>query len=335
MGAATKTTEKPAVDNNNPLTKFDAPVLKAMELRDLTETASGFKTTTIGEAMEVAKLMASSNFVPPHLRGRAGDCLAVVMQATRWSMEPFAVANKTYFVNDRMAYEAQLVIAVINTRAQLKGRLEFSYEGDGNNLICTVSGTLRGDDRPKIVEQEISMITTRNSPLWKQAPRQQLGYYTARLWARLHCPEVLLGVYTVDELQDGGQLEPGQDGTYRPTPARPQRGDYKPSALTAELADEPEVEQQAEPEAEVEEWLLANSWGEVQTFSNETDFAIELGKCFEAVTDRKAVTTLEANNREMIAKLSPELRGGVVDTIDEALKRVDLAAMGKKPGKLV
>jgi hypothetical protein len=331
MNAEAKTKQ---AENDNPLSKFDAPVLKAMEVSNITEGGTAFLPATMADAMELAKLMASSNFVPPHLRGKAGDCLAVVMQSTRWSMDPFAVANKTFFVNDRMAYEAQLVIAVINTRAPLKGRLEFSYEGDGNNLTCTVSGTIRGDDRPKIVEQEISTITTRNSPLWKQAPRQQLGYFTARLWARLHCPEVLLGVYTVDELQDGGQLEEGQDGTYRPAPARPQRGDYKPSALVDSATEDQPAEQQdgADAEGEAEEWPLANSWGEIQTFSNETDFAIDLGKCFEGAADRKAVTTLEANNREMIAKLSPELRGGIADTIDEALKRIDLANMGKQKG---
>lgn len=81
-----------------------------------------------------------------------------------------------------------------------------------------------------------------------------------------------------------------------------------------------------------EEWTLFNISGAAQTFSSETDFAIELGKCFQGGADRKAIATLEANNREMIAKLSPDLRSGVVDTIDEALKRIDLANMGKKSG---
>ncbi len=161
---------------------------------------SMFMPANMGEAMELARLMANSNFVPPHLRGKPGDCLAVVMQAGRWAMDPFAVGNKTYFVSDRMAYEAQLVNAVINSAGVLDGRLQPEWEGEGNELVCTVRGKIKGDPQVKTRRVAIKTITTRNSPLWKQDPEQQLAYYASRAWARLHAPEVLMGVYTPDEL---------------------------------------------------------------------------------------------------------------------------------------
>lgn len=163
---------------------------------------SMFMPASMGEAMEIARLMAAGNFVPPHLRRAPGDCLAVVMQASRWGMDPFAVGNKTYFVNDRMAYEAQLVNAVINSSGVLDGRLHPEWEGEGNELVCTVTGKLKGDPVPKKRRVAIKTITTRNSPLWKQDPEQQLAYYACRAWVRLHAPEVLLGVYTPDELSE-------------------------------------------------------------------------------------------------------------------------------------
>lgn len=177
---------------------------------------SMFMPASMGEAMEVAKLMAHGNFVPAHLRGKPGDCLAVVMQASRWGMDPFAVGNKTYFVNDRMAYEAQLVNAVINSSGVLDGRLHPEWEGEGNELVCTVTGKLKGDPVPKTRRVPIKTITTRNSPLWKQDPEQQLAYYASRAWVRLHAPEVLLGVYTPDELSEsrgtGGAGQLASDG---------------------------------------------------------------------------------------------------------------------------
>lgn len=242
---------KTADANENPLAKFDAPLLKSIEASSIT-SGYAFRPRNMAEAMELSKLMASSNFVPPHLRGRAGDCLAVVMFAGRVEMDPYAVASKSYFVNDRMAFEAQFIAALVNTRAPLVGRLEIEWAGEGNNLICTVTGTLRGDYRPKSVRQESATITTKNSPLWKQAPRQQLGYYTQRLWARLHCPEVLLGVYAKDEMEDGVTLEADDSGVHAPAPPRPTRADFapkpepeKPAATDAEVADaERQVEQQ-------------------------------------------------------------------------------------------
>lgn len=194
----------PAEAPENPMSKFDAPVLKAMGTTHLDASAprAMFLPSNMGEAMELAKLMAAGNFVPPHLRGRAGDCLAVVMQATRWAMDPFAVAGKTYFVNDRIAYESQLVNAVINSANVLDGRLHPTWSGSGNELSCTVSGKLKADPEIKVRKVDIKNITTRNSPLWKQDPEQQLAYFTMRAWARLHAPEVILGVYTPEELQD-------------------------------------------------------------------------------------------------------------------------------------
>src|SRR5690606_11704129 len=41
----------------------------------------------------------------------------------------------------------------------------------------------------------------KNSPLWKNDPDQQHSYYSLRAGARRHCPEVILGMFDVDELR--------------------------------------------------------------------------------------------------------------------------------------
>jgi hypothetical protein len=228
------------------------------------------------------------------------------MQSSRWEMDPFAVASKSFFVNDRMAYEAQLVIAVINARAPLVGRLHYDYEGEGNGLICRVTGRLRGDDRDKTVVQDFASITVKNSPLWKQAPRQQLGYYTARLWARLHCPEVLLGVYAEDELRDGGTLRPGADGTYVPAAARPQRADFREAPQDVTIRDArdeaPEVgaNQDEESEPAFEVW---NHWGErTLATDDEQEFCDAMIELIEQAADERVLSTLCENNRfDMVA----------------------------------
>ena len=222
MNAETKETQKAAAQDAG-LTKFDAPVLKSMETSAMVASAAvAFLPATMAEAMELAKLMASSNFMPKHLRGVPGDCLAVVLQSMRWGMDPFAVGNKTYFVNDRMAYEAQLVNAVVNTSRVLEGRLTIEWDGEGEQLTCKVTGKIKGDPEPKTVWQELRSIKIRNSPLWVSSPRQQLGYYTSRMWGRLHTPEVLMGVYTPDEMYEEEQRQP--DGSYVAAPKeRPTR----------------------------------------------------------------------------------------------------------------
>ena len=209
-----------AVAERNP-GALNLPVATAIAGTDITagQGRAAFLPTSMAEAMEIAKLMSGGNFVPKHLRGAPGDCLAVVMQAARWGMDPFAVGNKTYFVNDRMAYEAQLVNAVVNSSNVLDGRLKVEWSGEGNNLKCLVTGRIKGDPDIKTREVKLANITTRNSPLWKSDPEQQIAYFATRAWARLHAPEVLLGVYTPDEIES----------------IPPERGSSAPQRLSSDM----------------------------------------------------------------------------------------------------
>ena len=155
------------------------------------------------DMMEFAKLMSISQVaVPKHLRDNPGACLAVLIQASEWQMSPYSVANKSYSVNDRMAYEAQLVAAVILRRAPIKGRIRYAYEGEGATRVCICSCTTLDGDEVTHASPAFGDITPKNSPLWKSDPDQQLGYHTARAMCRRHFPDVLLGVYTMDELDE-------------------------------------------------------------------------------------------------------------------------------------
>lgn len=188
------------------LRREERQALTAIPSSDLASAPqrTSFIPQSMGEAMQLATIMSRSTFVPGHCRGSEGNCLAIIMQASRWGMDPFAVANKAYFVKDGAppAFEAQLINAVVNSSGALSGRLRISLEGEGEKLRCTVRGFLRADpNEEKVKTQSIARVSTRNSPLWKSDPDQQLAYYTTRAWARLHCPEVLLGVYTPDEVE--------------------------------------------------------------------------------------------------------------------------------------
>jgi len=179
----------------------------------ISNDAGGLSFSHVGQAMEFGKLMAISQVaVPKHLRGNPGACLAVVIQAVEWRMSPYAVANKSYSVNDRLAYEAQLIQAVILQRAPIKGRIKTEYLGEGGKRKCKVWAELL-DEPGEIVEYEspeFDKILPKNSPLWKNDPDQQHHYFSVRAWCRRHFPDVILGVYAKDELDDGSGVGPNR-----------------------------------------------------------------------------------------------------------------------------
>src|SRR5262245_32102388 len=91
--------------------KLDKTVAGAVAVSD---QVGGVLFQNMAEVMEFAKLLSlAGTAVPKHLRGNPGGCLAVTIQALEWRMSPVAVANKSYEVNDRIAFEAQLIHAVV------------------------------------------------------------------------------------------------------------------------------------------------------------------------------------------------------------------------------
>jgi hypothetical protein len=171
-----------------------------------------FNDSKMDRMLKTAEIMASGKTtIPAHLRGSVGDCMAIVLQAAQWNMNPFSVAQKTHLVNGTLGYEAQLVNAVVITRAPIIGRPQFAWEGDwsqvngkackDDKLAVTISATFQGDTEPTSHRVSMAQAVVRNSPLWEHDPRMQLAYLAIKRWARLYCPDVLLGVYSADELE--------------------------------------------------------------------------------------------------------------------------------------
>lgn len=195
---------------NQPITRNDL-VTQGMDVLDkdragrlpVSSVAGGVSFATALEVMEFSKLMSiSGTAVPKHLRANPGACLAVTFQAVEWRMSPFAVANKSYEVNDRIAYESQLIHAVIESRAPLAERLSLTYAGEGTSRQCTVTGKFTDGTTRDYTSPKIADIKVKNSPLWTSDPEQQLWYYSSRAWCRRWCPDVILGIYSRDELEE-------------------------------------------------------------------------------------------------------------------------------------
>lgn len=202
-----------------------------------TQMIDNISILTNGELFDrlrtLSAVMANSGaFVPEHFRGKPDACMAVVMQAARWGMDPFAVAQKTHIVGNSgvLGYEAQLVNAVITNMSPTKDRIHYDWFGPWENIIgrfvektsskgnkyiapgwdlkdeagvgVRVWATMKGESEPRELILMLSQAQVRNSTLWASDPRQQLAYLAVKRWARLYCPDVILGVYSADEVEE-------------------------------------------------------------------------------------------------------------------------------------
>lgn len=214
---------------------------EVIELEERTSTTALMLDSSALERMSrAAEMMSSARVtVPKHLAGSPGDCFAVIMQATQWGMNPFAVAQKTHLVNGTLGYEAQLVIAVLNSSPLLATRLDYVWEGDwkgangktdkSDDRAVTVFARLKGESEPRRLRVSMAQAGVRNSPNWESDPRQQLSFLAAKKWGRLHAPDVMLGIYTPDELasipeRDMGPVDQVDESTKLTTRADTVRG---------------------------------------------------------------------------------------------------------------
>lgn len=216
----------------------------------------------------LANLMAKCGTMPAHLQGKPADCFRIVVQAAKWRMDPFAVAECTSLVHGRMCFEGKLVAAVLQSLGAIEGRLTYDITGKGQDASITVTGTPRGGTPCSLTGTVAFWRTTLKKDgqkipnAWDSQPETMLVYRGTRQWARLYAPEALLGVYTPDELEETPPIrdaqatvipdaQPGQSRTLPPgaveaTTDKPAEG----ATSSAPASGEGTAQEPAQKEAE-------------------------------------------------------------------------------------
>jgi hypothetical protein len=192
------------------------PVTQANRLYDRVKSIEvgwgGIQFRSFEQVLDLALAMSlSGQAVPAHCRDNKGMCLAIALNALEWRMSPWAVANQTYVTNDRLNYQSQLQHAVLEARGPFKHRMKVRYEGEGEDTVCIVWTTFLGEDKPtehrspplgKLRPPRNDKGIVKGSPLWDRKPLVQMFYDTSRDFGRIHCPDVLLGIYSPEEIAE-------------------------------------------------------------------------------------------------------------------------------------
>lgn len=174
---------------------------RGSDLRVVQDRIAVFDTANFEHMQRIATLMATCALVPDALKGKVADCFLVVNQARNWNMDPFSVAQCTSVVSGKLCFEGKLIAAAIASDAALEGPLNYLYSGSGDARKIVVSGKLKGEAEPRVIEGTVGGWKTTNKQ-WQADPDQMLAYRGARQWARRHKADRLLGVYAQDEIED-------------------------------------------------------------------------------------------------------------------------------------
>jgi len=158
-------------------------------------------------AQRVAGALSKSTIVPKDYQNNVPNCMVALNLAARTKQDPFMVMQNLDIIHGRPSWNAKFIIAVINSCGKYDS-LRFKIEGAGDLMSCVAYATDRSNG--EVLESEKITIAmaktegwfTRSGSKWPTMPKQMLQYRAASFFARLYCPEILLGMHSSDESAD-------------------------------------------------------------------------------------------------------------------------------------
>jgi hypothetical protein len=159
-------------------------------------------------AMQMAKALASSTIVPQTFQRNDANCLIAIEQAQRLRVSPLMVMQNLYVIQGRPSWSSKFLIAAINNSGKFDMELQFDETKDkaGKPFSCT-AWTMKNGRRVEGMTVDMDMAKdegwlSKNGSKWKTMPQLMLRYRAASFFSSLNCPELTMGLYTREEMQD-------------------------------------------------------------------------------------------------------------------------------------
>ena len=241
------------LQNDRALERFSSPFESAASLRHFTAAATVF---------------AKSQLVPKHLQGKVEDCLILMNMALRMQEDPLLVLQNCFVVSGTPGFKTQFLIARANASGQLKSKIRWNVEKlepawikvDGfemPNLRVTASAV---DNFGELME---STVTTDmaikekwiSNPKYRSMPEHMLRWRSAAFLIRLYMPEVMMGMQTIEEIEDvtaanpQALIAPSQGMVRLSDLKRVEQADSPPATITLGEPETPAIEAEVVPEA--------------------------------------------------------------------------------------
>lgn len=179
--------------------------------------ATDIQTVTADEtgwslAQRKAKALVSASLVPEAYRNNIPNALIAMEIADRLGASPLMVMQNLHIISGRPSWSASFLIATVNQCGRFSP-LRFDATGDdprteGYRVRAYADDKATGD---RCEGEWIDWAMVRGEgwnkkagSKWLTMPGQMFRYRAASFWTRVFAPEVSMGIYTADEVEDMG-----------------------------------------------------------------------------------------------------------------------------------
>ena len=166
------------------------------------------------------------------------NCLIALNMANRMGYDPLMIMQNLYIIEGRPAWSSQFIIAAINACGKFSplrfeivkhGMTDVEYtvtQGYGKNKtsenvktqvenVSCVAWAIEKATGERIESAKIDMVMAikegwyqKNGSKWQTMPDQMLRYRAAAFFGRIYAPEILMGIYSADEIRDFVDVTP-------------------------------------------------------------------------------------------------------------------------------
>ncbi len=175
-------------------------------------------TAKFNHLWRVAQVFANSTIVPEHFQRNPSNCFIAVQMAVRCNVDPFMFLQNCHVVHGKPGIEAKLAIALLNASGRISRNVRYELNGEGPKRSCTA--TVIDAQSGEEVSHTLSMETAKaegwigkKGSKWVTDPDLMICYRSAMRLCRLHYPDVLLGMYTNEELGEIPEAKPSRQTT--------------------------------------------------------------------------------------------------------------------------
>ena len=190
--------------------KETALAVQSEQLNEVMAKPQGGFIESFRESYKLASVFAKSSLVPQQYQGKTEDCAIAVDMAERMGVTPLMVMQNLYVVKGKPSWSGQACMSFIKAKY---GDAEPIYTGQRGTDTrgCFVRVTKPDGEVIEGAEVTIGMAKAEgwtSNKKWINMPELMLAYRAAAFFARVYCPEILMGVQVEGEVEDSERPQP-------------------------------------------------------------------------------------------------------------------------------
>jgi hypothetical protein len=163
------------------------------------------------ELMEMATMLAKSTIVPAQYMNRPENIFVALDMASRMGLSVMVVMQNLYIIQGKPSWSGQAIASMILSNPKFKN-VEVNFIGTEGKDDWGAFVTAENVHSGKVIKGATVTIAIAKKEAWYQksgskwqtTPELMLSYRAYTWFGRVYCPEIMMGLQSVDEVEDVG-----------------------------------------------------------------------------------------------------------------------------------